>query len=146
MQAANEGLKKSAMVMRVVGWLLIIGLPLAVLAYPAGFLWGDGNLPYVAMPHPQSPYDALHPYLFMLFAVYLAWAILMIRGARDPKANAALFDWGILANLLHGLVMVPQAFLYPNEIAHMWADIPFIFGLCLVLWIYHPNRTATETV
>lgn len=40
MQAANEGLKKSATVMRVVGWLLIIGLPLAVLAYPAGFLWG----------------------------------------------------------------------------------------------------------
>ncbi len=146
MQAANESLKKSATVMRVVGWLLIIGLPLAVLAYPAGFLWGEGNLPYVAKPHPQSPYDALHPYLFMLFAVYLAWAILMIRGARDPKANAALFDWGVLANLLHGLVMVPQAFLYPNEIAHMWADIPMLFVLCLVLWAYHPNRVATEAV
>jgi hypothetical protein len=80
----------------------------------------------------------------MLSAVYLAWAILMIRGARNPTANAALFDWGILANFLHGMVMVPQAFLYPSEIAHIWADIPMLFVLCLVLWIYHPNRIARK--
>ena len=146
MQLVSEDLRKSATVMRLVGWFLIIGLPAALFVYPAGFLWGDANLPVVSMPHPQSPYDGLHPYLFMLFAVYLAWAILMIRGARDPKANAALFDWGILANLLHGLVMVPQAFLYPNEIAHIWADIPLLFVLCLVLWTYHPNRIAREAV
>jgi hypothetical protein len=30
----------------------------------------------------------------MMLMMYVAWAILMIRGARDPKANAALFDWG----------------------------------------------------
>jgi hypothetical protein len=58
----------------------------------------------------------------------------------DPRANAALFDWGILANLLHGLVMIPQAFLYPNEHAHLWADIPLVFVLCAVMRIWHPNR------
>ncbi|MGI9525117.1 MAG: DUF6632 domain-containing protein [Hyphomicrobiaceae bacterium] len=146
MQPANEaGLRKSATVMRVVGWLIIICLPAAILVYPAGFLWGDANLPVVSIPHPPSPYDGLHPYLFMLASVYLAWAILLIRGARNPRANAALFDWGILANLLHGLVMVPQALLYPNEVAHMWADIPMLFVLCLVLWAYHPNRLKTKT-
>jgi hypothetical protein len=76
----------------------------------------------------------------MLVALYAAWAILLIRGARDPRANAALFDWGILANLLHGLLMIPQAFLYPNEHAHLWADIPLCFALVAVMWIWHPNR------
>ncbi len=33
----------------------------------------------------------------MLLAVYIAWAILLIRGAKDPLAAASLFDWGILA-------------------------------------------------
>jgi hypothetical protein len=43
----------------------------------------------------------------MMGGLYLAWAILMIRGAKDPKAAASLFDWGILANLLYGLLMIP---------------------------------------
>jgi hypothetical protein len=68
----------------------------------------------------------------------------MIRGAKDPKANAALFDYGILANLLHGLIMIPQAFIYPHEHAHLWADIPLLFAVCAVLWIWHPNRLAPE--
>jgi len=80
----------------------------------------------------------------MMSIVYLAWAILMIRGAKDPKANAALFDFGILANLLHGLLMIPQAFIYPNEHAHLWTDIPMLFVVCAILWIYHPNRVARE--
>jgi hypothetical protein len=53
--------------------------------------------------------------------IYVLYGILMIRGAKDPKANAALFDYGILANALHGLVMLVQAFIYPNEHAHVWA-------------------------
>jgi hypothetical protein len=66
-------------------------------------------------------------------------------GAKDPKANAALFDYGILANLFHGLLMIPQAFIYPNEHAHLWADVPLAFAVCVILWIRHPNRVAPET-
>jgi hypothetical protein len=112
-------LRKSALVMRVVGWILIPGLLLALVLYAPGFVWGilPEGMP-LGPAHRSSPYDGLHPYLFMLVALYAAWAILLIRGAHDPRANAALFDWGVLANLLHGLVMIPQAFYYPNEHAH----------------------------
>ena len=51
-----------------------------------------------------------------------------------------IVGWGILANLLHGLVMIPQAFLYPNEHAHLWTDIPVCFVLVAVMWIWHHNR------
>jgi hypothetical protein len=80
----------------------------------------------------------------MIIVLYMAWGILMVRGAKDPKANAALFDYGILANVLHALLMIPQSFIYPNEHAHLWADIPVLLAVAVVLWIYHPNRVAAE--
>ena len=140
-------LRKSALAMRIVGWSLIPVLILGYVVYSPGFAWGV--LPeamQLGPAHPPSPYDGLNPSVFMLVALYAAWAILLIRGARDPLANAALFDWGILANLLHGLLMIPQAFFYPNEHAHLWADIPLCFALVAVMWIWHPNRGAPGMV
>ena len=146
MSSSNNGLRQSALVMRIMGWGLIVGLTLAAFAYSPGFLWGKlpAGFPQIGPAHPESPYDAFHPYIFMIAVLYLAWAILMIRGAKDPKANAALFDYGILANLFHALLMIPQAFIYPNEHAHLWADVPMLLAVCLILWIYHPNRLAPE--
>jgi hypothetical protein len=144
MNSTTKGLQKSALVMRILGWAMI-ALPLALPLYPPGFLWGSHSVDFPAVvPHPESPLHGLHPYLFMIIVLYLAWGILMVRGAKDPKANAALFDYGILANLLHGLLMIPMAFIYPNEHAHLWADIPVLLAVCVILWIYHPNRVASE--
>lgn len=132
--------------MRVVGWGTILGGPIVTLAYAPGFFWGQ--LPpgffLLGPPHPPSHYDGTHPYLLMIFALYLAWAILLIRGAKDPKAAASLFDWGILANLLHGSLMVVQAFTAPNEHAHLWADIPLLFAVSAVMWHWHPNRSVVR--
>ena len=141
MSEREEHLRKSALAMQITGWVLIPGLLLAFVLYTPGFAWGTiPDALQLGPAHPPSPYDGMHPYVYMLVAMYAGWAILLVRGADDPQANVALFDWGILANLLHGLVMIPQAFLYPNEHAHLWADIPVVFVLCAVMWIWHPNR------
>ena len=142
MSEEDRNLRNAALVMRVVGWGLSVGLIGLLFLYPPGFLWGvePDSFPHIGPGHPPSPYDGLHPYLFMLGALYVAYGILMIRGARDPRANAALFDFGILSSVLHGLVMIPQAFYYPNEHAHLWADIPALAVITVVLWIWHPNR------
>ena len=139
---SDKWLQQSALVMRLIGWFLCIGLVAMLFIYPPGFLWGahPEAFPHIGPAHPPSPHDALHPYLFMLAAMYLALGILLIRGARDPRGNVALFDYGILANLLHALVMIPQSFYYPNEHAHLWADIPGLFVICAMLWYRHPNR------
>jgi hypothetical protein len=80
----------------------------------------------------------------MILSIYVAYGILLIRGAKDPKANAALFDFGILSSLLHGSVMFVQAFIYPNEHAHLWADVPIAFVVAAILWMYRPNRVGPE--
>jgi len=144
MNQAYTGLRQSALVMRLLGWGIIAALVAAPFVYQPGFLWGDHtlNYPHLGPEHPPSPYEGLHPYVFMIAALYLAWAILLIRGAKDPKAAASLFDWGILANLLHASLMVVQAFVYPNEHAHLWADVPALFVVSAVCWIWHPNRVT----
>ncbi|SRR6266478_6245656 len=145
MSSDGTGLRKSALVMKILGWAMI-ALPLALPLYPPGFLWGSHSAGFPTMvPHPESPLHGLHPYLFMIIVLYMAWGILMVRGAKDPKANAALFDYGILANVMHALLMIPQAFIYPNEHAHLWADIPLLLAVSAILWIYHPNRVAPRT-
>lgn len=143
MTQLDAKLKNTSLVMQLLGWGIIVA-PVAAFVYPPGILWGVApDLPSLGPAHPDSHLQGLHPYLYMVFAVYVAWGILMIRGARDPKSNAALFDWGILANFLHAVLMIPMAFLYPNEHAHLWTDVPILFVVCAVCWVYHPNRVAS---
>jgi hypothetical protein len=40
--------------------------------------------------------------------------------------------------------MIPQALYYPNEHAHLWADIPACFAACAILWVWHPNRIVAD--
>lgn len=144
MYKADMNLRQSTLVMKILGWGLAVGLPAMLTLYPPGFLWGsvspDVCFVQIGPDHPASPFDALHPYLFMLAALYIALGVLFIRGAHDPQANVALFDFGILSSVLHALVMIPQAFYYPNEHAHLWSDIPLLIVTVAVLWVWHPNR------
>lgn len=145
MNEMNQHLRASALLMRLTGWGIILGLPIAVLGYAPGFMWGShpAELP-VMVPHPESPLNGLHPYLFMILSLYIGWAILLICGARNPTAAASLFDWGIVANGLHAVLMVFQAFIYPNEHAHLWADIPLQLSISAALWYWHPTRGIRE--
>lgn len=148
MNGPEAHLKKSALVMKVVGWLCLVGLPVSVFIYPPGILWGavppEYCLPSLGPQHPASPYHGLHPYFFMVGAMYVSYGWLMLRGARDPRRNVALFDYGIVSSIVHGGIMIPQAFIYPNEHAHLWADIPFAFALVVACWIWHPDRAASR--
>jgi hypothetical protein len=94
MNELNQHLRTSALVMKLVGWGIIFGAPVAILAYSPGFVWGElpPGFPLLGPAHPASPYAGAHPYLFMILSLYLAWAILLVRGAKDPKAAASLFD------------------------------------------------------
>lgn len=147
MKEQTKHIQASALVMRLLGWGFLIGGPLVALLYAPGFFWGElpSGFPLLGPSHAPSHLHGAHPYLFMMFSLYAAWAILLIRGAKDPRAAASLFDWGILANLLHGSLMIVQAFIYPNELAHLWADVPMLFAISAVMWNWHPNRAIKKT-
>lgn len=145
MTAREQHLKNASRVMTAVGWLCMVGLPAFAMLYPPGVLWGqvgaDVCFPQL-VKHPLSPYNGLHPYFFMVAAMYVSYGLLLVLGARDPVRNVALFDYGIAANLLHGGIMIPMAFYYPNEHAHLWFDIPFAFLIVALAIVWHPDRAA----
>ncbi|WP_137896408.1 DUF6632 domain-containing protein [Ramlibacter sp. 2FC] len=143
MNLTETHLRQATRVMQTVGWLCLAGLPAFAVLYPPGVLWGDLPVAYCLprlFDHPPSPYDGLHPYFYMLAVMYMSYGYLMLRGARDPGGNRALFDFGIVANLAHGAIMIPMAFYYPNEHAHLWFDIPFAFFVVGLLMRWHPKR------
>ena len=90
MNELGPQLRASALVMRLVGWGIIIGGPIAALVYAPGFLWGElpPGFPLYGPQHPPSPLNGAHPYLYMMFSLYVAWAILLIRGAKDPEGRS----------------------------------------------------------
>ena len=124
----------TATLMRLIGWGLIpVLLAFVMFVYPPGFAWGL---------HDGSQH---HPYLWMMLTLYIAWCYLLVREAKNPRDAGLLFDWGIIANALHGLLMVGQALMmWEHEMAHMWADIPVIFVLVFLLWRYHPRNIAGD--
>lgn len=147
MNEHEKMLNQATHVMRWMGWGLI-ALPAMLFIYPPGFLWGAVSpemcFVQIGPEHPPSPYDALHPYLFMIAALYVSLGLLLVRGANDPRANTGLFDFAILSSALHAAVMIPQSFYYPNEHAHLWADVPLLLVMMVVFWHWHPTRIARK--
>lgn len=146
MTTDERKIRQSALVMRIVGWSIFV-LPVGFFLYPAGIVWGSlpPGFPIICGAHPASPLDGLHPYLWMLLGLYFSWALLLVRGAKDPRAAIPLFDFGILANLVHGVMMIPQALIYPGELAHLWTDVPALFAVSAVLWIWRPTPATAAT-
>ncbi len=120
----------TANLMRIVGWGLIPTLLFLLLfAFPDGFAWGIE----AGTQH--------HPYVWMMLTLYVAWCYLLVRESKNPQGAGLLFDWGIIANALHGLLMVGQSLMmWEHEMAHMWGDIPVIFILVFLLSRYHPRN------
>ena len=129
----KQNLQATALIMRTIGWGFLPLLFILLVLYPHGFAWGieEGT--------------ELHPYVWMMLSLYLAWCYLLVREAKNPADAGLLFDFGILGNTLHALVMIVQVFMmHEHEMPHMWGDISMLFVLVFMLWRYHPKRVSAE--
>jgi hypothetical protein len=108
--------------LRVVGASLF-ALPLAFVLFPAEFRWA-----------PHHP-----PYERMIVAIYVALGICMWRAARDPRRHVLLIDFVILSSVLHGAVMAYDAVARENEHAHLWGDVPLLFGAAALFYWLRPS-------
>ena len=63
MKELNQQLRASALVMRVMGWGVILVGPIVTFAYPPGFFWGElpPDFPLLGPPHPPSHYAGRAP-------------------------------------------------------------------------------------
>ena len=74
----------------------------------------------------------------MLEAVYLVWGIFMLMAARKPMAYLSFLTFTLWANLVHGLLMIPQAIMV-GMMFKMFTDIAYCLVLALGLWVLMPK-------
>ena len=75
----------------------------------------------------------------MLEAVYLVWGVFMLKAARKPMVWLSFLSFTLWANLVHGLLMIPQAMMV-GMMYKMYTDIAYCLFLAIGLWIWTPRR------
>jgi hypothetical protein len=81
----------------------------------------------------------------MLEGVYLVWGVFFFRAARHPLQYLSFIDFTIWANLVHGLIMVPQSHVIPGFHYKLLTDVTYclvLSGGLLVLRPRGPERQA----
>jgi hypothetical protein len=81
----------------------------------------------------------------MLEGVYLVWGVFFFRAARNPMQYLSFIDFTIWANLVHGLIMVPQSHVIPGFHYKLLTDVTYclvLSGGLLVLRPRGPERQA----
>jgi len=80
----------------------------------------------------------------MIEAVYLVWGIFMLLAARKPLSYLSFLNFTLWANLVHGLLMIPQAMMV-GMMYKMFTDIAYCLVLAIGLWILLPKgEVVTE--
>ena len=74
----------------------------------------------------------------MIEIVYLVWGIFMLIAARKPLSNLSFINFTLWANLVHGLLMIPQAMMVGMEYK-MGTDVAYCIVLAIGLWILMPK-------
>lgn len=78
----------------------------------------------------------------MIEAVYLVWGIFMLIAARKPSAYISFLSFTLWANLVHGLLMIPQAFMV-GMAYKMFTDVSYCVFLAIGLWMLMPKGEET---
>ena len=74
----------------------------------------------------------------MLEAVYLVWGVFMLKAAHTPMAHLSFLSFTLWANLVHGLLMIPQAMMV-GMMYKMGTDIAYCIVLAIGLWTLMPK-------
>ena len=75
----------------------------------------------------------------MLEGVYFVWGVFFFRAARHPERYLSFIDFTIWANIVHGLIMVPQSHVIPGFHYKLVTDVAYCLILSAGLLILRPG-------
>ena len=115
----------------VISVTFIFGIYALVIVWPSGWSWHG---PSHHIPH----------YLQMILGVYATLGVFLLIASRNPLANLSLIWFTVWSSVVHAAIMAAQSLANPEDVAHLWGDIPallIIAGLLALL-----TRRATVAV
>jgi hypothetical protein len=118
--------------LRLVGAAFVVGIYTFVYVWPSGWSWHSGHPHH--LPH----------YLQMILGVYATLGVSLLIASRNPLANLSLIWFTVWSSVVHAVIMAAQALTNPDQIAHLWGDVPALLVFAAVLAFLTPRgRSAT---
>ena len=117
-------------VLTLVGLIFLVGVyPLMMFLWPSGWRW---------QPH-QPEYEQ------MILGVYATLGVFLLIASRNPLQHLSLVWFTVWSSVVHAGIMAAQALANPDQIAHLWGDVPALLVFAAVLAFLTPRGTvATE--
>jgi len=120
--------------LQAVGVIFIVGIYSLVVIWPSGWSWHSG--PSHHLPH----------YLQMILGVYATLGIFLWIASRDPLRNLSLIWFTVWSSVAHAGIMAAQALANPEQIGHLWGDVPALLVVAAVLTFLTPRGTAAAAL
>jgi hypothetical protein len=131
--AETARIKYLRVALRVVGVIFIVGIYSLIVIWPSGWSWHSGQSHH--LPH----------YLQMILGVYATLGIFLLIASRDPLANLSLIWFTVWSSVVHAGIMAAQALANPEQMGHLWGDVPALLVVAAVLALLTPRTATAET-
>jgi uncharacterized protein DUF6632 len=115
-----------------IGVIYIVGIYSLIVIWPAGWSWHSGQSHH--LPH----------YLQMILGVYATLGVFLLIASRDPLKNLSLIWFTVWSNIVHAAIMAAQAFANPEQVGHLWGDVPALLVLAGILAFLTKRASRTE--
>ena len=106
-------------VLRILGLIFIIGIPLLHRIWPSGWAWV-----------PEQP-----AYLHMIWGIYTTLGVFLLIAARDPARHLSLIWFTVWSSVVHGAVMAVHSLTDPGQVGHLGGDVAALFLTAVVLTV-----------
>jgi len=131
--AEQDRLKYLRLALQLVGVTFIFGIYTLVLVWPSGWSWHAGH-----------SHDLPH-YLQMILGIYATLGVFLLIASRNPLQHLSLIWFTVWSSVVHAAIMAAQALANPEQIAHLWGDVPALLVIAGVLALLTPRTAAAES-
>jgi hypothetical protein len=115
-----------------VGVIFIVGIYSLVMIWPSGWSWHSGQSHH--LPH----------YLQMILGVYATLGVFLLIASRNPLQHLSLIWFTVWSSVVHAAIMAAQALANPEQVGHLWGDVPALLVVAGVLALLTPRTAAAE--
>ena len=120
--------------LRLVGVAFIVGIYTLINVWPSGWSWHAGQSHH--LPH----------YLQMILGVYATLGVFRLIASRNPLAHLSLIWFTVWSSVVHAAIMAVQALTNPDQIAHLWGDVPALLLFAAGLAFLTPRGTRASAL
>lgn len=113
--------------LRVVGLIFVFGIYTLSLVWPSGWVWHTEHTSH---------------YLQMILGVYATLGVFLLIASRNPLVHLSLIWFTVWSSVVHAAIMAVQALTNPDQIGHLWGDVPALLVVAVVLAFLTPRHTS----